>query len=195
MTTLISGYNRSMPRIFTIGHSNRQWNDFISLLQDNHVDIVVDVRRYPGSKVCPQFNKEEMAKELKKQNIEYINIEKLGGRRKQIATERSRRNYDSGWKNNSFRAYADYMTTTPFKEGINEILSLMTHYNTLAVMCAEAVPWRCHRRMIADYLTMLEGVSVYNIINYKQQPGPHKLTLFARLTDDKIVIYPEIYTF
>jgi uncharacterized protein (DUF488 family) len=120
---------------------------------------------------------------------------RLGGRRKQIATERARRNYNSGWKNNSFRAYADYMTTTPFKEGINEILSLMTHYNTLAVMCAEAVPWRCHRRMIADYLTMLEGVSVYNIINCKQQPGPHKLTLFARLTDDKIVIYPEIYTF
>lgn len=184
-----------MSRIFTIGHSNRQWNDFISLLQDSHVDIVVDVRRYPGSKVCPQFNKEEMTKELKKQNIEYINIEKLGGRRKEIATERSGCNYDSGWKNNSFRAYADYMTTTPFKEGINEILSLMTHYNTLAVMCAEALPWRCHRRMIADYLTMLEGVSVYNIINYKQQPGPHKLTLFARLTDDKIVIYPETYTF
>jgi len=85
------------------------------------------------------------------------------------------------------------MRTTPFKEGINEILSLMTHYNTLAVMCAEAVPWRCHRRMIADYLIMLEGVSVYNIINYKQHPGLHKLTLFARLTDDKIVIYPETY--
>ena len=132
-----------MPRIFTIGHSNRQWNDFISLLQDNHVDIVVDVRRYPGSKVCPQFNKEEMAKGLKKQNIEYINIEKLGGRRKEIATERPRCNYNSGWKNNSFRAYADYMTTTPFKEGINEILSLMTHYNTLAVMCAEYYSKRC----------------------------------------------------
>jgi uncharacterized protein (DUF488 family) len=180
-----------MSRIFTVGHSNRQWIDFIALLQDNHVDIVVDVRRYPGSKVCPQFNKEEMTKELKKQNIEYINIQKLGGRRKEIATERSKCNYNSGWKNNSFRAYADYMTTTSFKEGINEILSLMTQYNTLAIMCAETVPWRCHRRMIADYLTILEGVSVYNIINFKQQPGPHKLTLFARLTDDRIVIYPE----
>ena len=70
------------------------------------------------------------------------------------------------------------MTTTPFKEGINEILSLMTQYNNLAVMCAEALPWRCHRRMIADYLSMLESVSVYNIINCKQQPGPQWLTLF-----------------
>ena len=76
-----------MPRIFTIGHSNRQWNEFISLLQDNLVDVVVDVRRYPGSKVSPQFNKEEMTKELEKKNIEYINIEKLGGRRKKIATK------------------------------------------------------------------------------------------------------------
>ena len=184
-----------MPRIFTIGHSNRQWNEFISLLQDNLVDIVVDVRRYPGSKRSPQFNKEEMTKELEKKNIEYINIEKLGGRRKKIATERSIGNCNSGWKNSSFRAYDDYMTTTPFKEGINEILSLMTQYNNLAVMCAEALPWRCHRRMIADYLSMLEGVSVYNIINCKQQPGPHELTLFARLTGDKIVIYPETYTF
>jgi uncharacterized protein (DUF488 family) len=112
-----------------------------------------------------------------------------------VGFRHARRNHNSGWKNNSFRAYADYMTTTPFKEGINEILSLMTHYKTLAVMCAEALPWRCHRRMIADYLSMIEGVSVYNIINCKQQPGPHKLTLFARLIDDKIVIYPETYTF
>jgi uncharacterized protein (DUF488 family) len=73
---------------------------------------VVDVRRYPGSKVCPQFNKEEMSKELKNKNIEYINIEKLGGRRKKIVTENSRCDYNSGWKNNSFRAYADYMTTS-----------------------------------------------------------------------------------
>ena len=87
------------------------------------------------------------------------------------------------------------MITTQFNQGSNEILSLITQYNNLAVMCAEALPWRCHRRMIADYLTMLEGVSVYNIINCKQQPGPHKLTLFARLIDDKIVIYPETYTF
>ena len=135
-----------MSRIFTIGHSNRQWNDFISLLQDNHVDIVVDVRRYPGSKVSPQFNKEEMIKELEKKNIEYLNIEKLGGRRKEIATERSRRNYDSGWKNSSFKAYADYMTTTPFNEGINEILSLMTQY-IISLLCAQK---HCHGVVIGE---------------------------------------------
>lgn len=180
-----------MIQIFTIGHSNRQWDEFISLLQDNHVDIVVDVRRYPGSKICPQFNKEEMTKEIVKENMTYIHIEKLGGMRKQ-QIDIGKPKYDNqGWKNKSFRAFANYMATTSFKEGIDEILSLVTIYNNLSIMCAEAVPWRCHRRMIADYLTLIECISVYDIINSKQQPSLHKLTSFARLVDDKIIIYPE----
>jgi uncharacterized protein (DUF488 family) len=182
-----------MAKIFTIGHSNHKWNDFISSLKDKHVDTVVDVRRYPGSRACPQFNKGQMIIELKKENISYMHIEKLGGRRKQSDTKRSR--YDdnnSGWKNEAFRAYADYMATTSFREGISEVLSLMTNYNNLAVMCSEAVPWRCHRRMIADYLTLVEGISVFDIIDSKQQPEPHQLTSFAQLTDSKItIIYPE----
>ncbi len=179
-----------MTQILTIGHSNRQWNDFISLLQANHIDLVVDVRRYPGSKLCPQFNKEAMTKSLKMKCIVYTHIEKLGGRRKNIVSEKAKSNND-GWKNKSFRAYADYMATTQFKEGITEILSLIVKYDTLAIMCAEVVPWRCHRRMIADYLTMLQGVSVFNIIDSKHQPSPHKITSFARLTDNKLVTYPE----
>lgn len=180
-----------MVQIFTIGHSNRQWDDFISLLQDNHLDIVVDVRRYPGSKNCPQFNKEDMIKEIVKENITYIHIEKLGGMRKQQADILKTKYNNNGWKNKSFRAYAEYMTTTSFKEGIDEILSLLTKYNNLSIMCAEAVPWRCHRRMIADYLTLVECISVYDIISIRQQPTPHKLTSFARLVDDKIIIYPD----
>ena len=182
-----------MAKIFTIGHSNHKWSDFISILKDNHVDVVVDVRRYPGFRACPQFNKERMIVELKKENVSYIHIEKLGGRRKQSDTKRSRY-YDnnSGWKNEGFRAYADYMVTTSFLEGIREILSLMTNYNNLAIMCAEAVPWRCHRRMIADYLTLVEGISVFDIIDNKQQPEPHQVTSFAHLTHSKtIIIYPE----
>ncbi|MGC2684292.1 MAG: DUF488 domain-containing protein, partial [Candidatus Nitrosopolaris sp.] len=108
-------------------------------------------------------------------------------------TKRSRY-YDnnSGWKNEGFRAYADYMVTTSFLEGIREILSLMTNYNNLAIMCAEAVPWRCHRRMIADYLTLVEGISVFDIIDNKQQPEPHQVTSFAHLTESKTtIIYPE----
>jgi len=182
-----------MAKIFTIGHSNHKWSDFISILKDNHVDVVVDVRRYPGSRACPQFNKEQMIVELKKENVSYIHIEKLGGRRKRSDTKKSEYNSNnSGWKNEGFMAYADYMLTKSFREGIREILSLMTNYSDLAIMCAEAVPWRCHRRMISDYLTMVEGISVCDIIDSKQQPEAHQLTSFAHLTDSKTtIIYPE----
>ena len=177
--------------IYTIGHSNHEWVNFISILKDNHVDVVADVRRYPGSRVCPQFNNERMIMELKKENLSYIHIEKIGGRRKQSTRSRYDDN-NSGWRNEGFRAYADYMATTPFREGISEVLSLMTNYKNLAVMCSEAVPWRCHRRMIADYLILVEGISVFNIIGSKQQPEPHQLTSFAHLTDSKTtIIYPE----
>src|ERR671933_838659 len=98
---------------------------------------------------------------------------------------------NTGWRNKSFRAYANYMATTSFREGMNELLLLMKKYSNLAIMCAEAVPWRCHRRMIADYLVMVEGINVCDILDSKQQPAPHKLTSFARRTDDKIIIYPE----
>jgi uncharacterized protein (DUF488 family) len=183
-----------MVKIFTIGHSNHKWNDFISILKDNQVDVIVDVRRYPGSRTCPQFNKEQMSIELKKENVSYIHIEKLGGRRNQSDIRRSRYdNNNSGWKNKAFRAYADYMATTSFRAGICEICSLMTNYSNLAIMCSEAVPWRCHRRMISDYLTLVEDISVFNIIRSKQQPEPHKLTAFVRLTDSKTaIIYPRI---
>jgi uncharacterized protein (DUF488 family) len=183
-----------MPRVFTIGHSNRQWSDFISILKDNHVDLLVDIRRYPGSRACPQFNKEQMTIELNKESISYIHIEKLGGRRNKLDIKENSRNNDhnnNGWKNKSFRAYADYMATTSFKEGINELLSLMKKYSNLAIMCAEAVPWRCHRRMIADYLMMVEGINVFDILNSKKLPASHELTSFARLTENKIITYPE----
>ena len=180
-----------MTRIFTIGHSNRQWNEFTCLLQNNHVVMIVDVRRYPGSKSFPHFNKETMAKEVVTKNIEYNHIEKLGGRRKEIAKALV---YDnSAWKNKSFRSYADYMVTISFKEGIKELLSFLAKCDdSLAIMCSEAVPWRCHRRLIADYLVMIEGISVYNIIGNSGRPSPHKLTPFAlHLADDDIIIYPK----
>jgi uncharacterized protein (DUF488 family) len=182
-----------MARIFTIGHSNRKWSDFISILKHNHVDLLVDVRRYPGSRACPEFNKEQMTKKLREENVLYVHIEKLGGRRNKLDTKEDRHtdNNNTGWKNNSFRAYADYMATTSFREGISGLLSLMQKYPNLAIMCAEAVPWRCHRRMIADYLVMAEGISVFDILDRVQQPAYHELTSFAHLTDDKIITYPE----
>jgi uncharacterized protein (DUF488 family) len=185
-----------MARIFTIGHSNRKWSDFISILKDNHVDLLVDVRRYPGSRACPQFNKEQMTIELNKESVSYIHIEKLGGRRNKLDVNNDRHsdnnnNNNNGWKNRSFRAYADYMATTSFREAINELLSLMQKYPNLTIMCAEAVPWRCHRRMIADYLVIVEGISVSDILDRGKKPASHELTSFAHLTDDKIIIYRE----
>jgi uncharacterized protein (DUF488 family) len=182
-----------MVKIFTIGHSNQEWSNFTATLKDNHIDVIVNVRRYPGSKTCPQFNKEEMIRSLEKENVSYVHIEELGGRRKRSDTKRSRYDDNSGWKNESFRAYANYMATTSFRHGIHEILSLMTNYENLAIMCAEAVPWRCHRRMIADYLTLVEGISVFDIIiGSKKQPQLHQVTSFAHLTDSKTsIIYPE----
>jgi uncharacterized protein (DUF488 family) len=113
-----------MTHVFTIGHSNRKWSDFISILKDNRVDVLVDVRRYPGSRACPQFNKEQMTTELRKENVSYVHIEKLGGRRNKLDGKEYRRSdNNNGWKNKSFSA--DYMATTSFREGVNELLSLM----------------------------------------------------------------------
>ncbi len=174
--------------VFTIGHSNHSWFEFVSTLVNNNVNILIDVRRFPHSKVFPQFNKEEISKQLQMENIDYIHIEKLGGRRKQIITGKFR--YDNkGWKNKSFKAYADYMTSESFREGIDEMLSVITNYSNSSIMCSEAVPWRCHRRMISDYLTMVNGISVFDIINIKQPPRIHRLTPFAHLAEDKVIIY------
>jgi uncharacterized protein (DUF488 family) len=168
-----------MTKVFTIGHSNRQWNEFIRLLEDNGVVTIMDVRRYPGSKSFPQFNKENMAKELLSKDIRYAHIEKLGGRRKETAGA-SRTHDNSGWQNKSFRSFADYMVTVSFKEGIQELLLHMEKCNGyLAIMCSEAVPWRCHRRLISDYLVMVKNISVYNIIGNRGHPSPHKITSFA----------------
>ena len=158
----------------------------------NHVVMIVDVRRHPGSKSFPQFNKKIMAKELVTINIEYKHIEKLGGRRKEIANPLI---YDnSAWQNKSFRYYADYMATISFKQGIKELLSLIAKCDdSLAIMCSEAVPWRCHRRLIADYLVMIEDISVYNIIGNSAHPSLHRLTPFAlHLADNGIITYPKL---
>jgi uncharacterized protein (DUF488 family) len=181
-------------QIFTIGHSNRQWNEFVSLLKDNQVVTVVDVRRYPGSKSFPQFNKEILAKELLTRNICYGHIEKLGGRRNKIAIPQE---YDNeGWQNKSFRSYANYMLTKSFKEGMEELLSLIINCDeSLAIMCSEAIPWRCHIRLISGYLIMVKGILVYDIIgnSSSRRPSPHVVTPFARhIIDENIVIYPKL---
>jgi uncharacterized protein (DUF488 family) len=145
-----------MAKVFTIGHSNRKWSEFVSTLKDNHIDVVVDVSRYTGSRKCPQFNKEQMVKTLKTEDVSYGHIEKLGGRRKQSDITRSRydnNNNNSRWKNEGFRAYADYMARS-FKEAIHEIPSLMTNYNNLTIMCAEARKIEGCRIACSNYIAL-----------------------------------------
>ena len=179
--------------LFTIGHSNRSWDDFISLLLRSDINVVVDVRRFPSSRLWPQFNKQNMAKELIKHDIRYMHIEKLGGRRKEKEDYyRLEQCNNNGWRNKSFRAYANYMSSTKFKEGIQELLSIKkvkdNDESIIAILCAEALPWQCHRRLISDYLTIL-NISVYNIINSSYKPSLHKLPYFA-IIDNGQITYP-----
>ncbi len=143
--------------IWTVGHSTRPIEEFLDLLFSNGIELVVDVRSLPGSRRYPQYNQEPLAATLRGHGIDYLWMEDLGGRRKphkdSIHTE---------WRNKAFQAYADYMDTPAFREGMERVLNLATHHR-LALMCAEAVWWHCHRRMIADYLTA-RGVTVVHIM-------------------------------
>src|SRR4051812_3364930 len=125
--------------IFTIGHSTRTLDEFISLLHENKIAALADVRSYPGSKRFPHFNKEALAGSLEKENIEYIHLPSLGGRRKPLPGS-----HNTAWKNTMFRGYADHMETAAFAEGLDSLTSLALKRNT-AYMCSEAVWWRCHR--------------------------------------------------
>jgi uncharacterized protein (DUF488 family) len=190
--------------IFTIGHSNRSWNEFLSILKHYDISFLVDIRRFPSSRLWPQFNKTVMEKELANHNIKYLHIEKLGGRRngKRIdgntISEKMRETYNNyAWENKSFRAFADYMCTLEFKDGIEELLSLdkqedkkkkYTNYNNKAIMCAEALPWRCHRRLVSDYLVAIENVKVYDIMNISNT-SLHSLTSFAHI-ENGMLTYP-----
>ena len=181
------------PTIFTIGHSNRSWDIFLSLLLKNDISIVADIRRFPSSRLWPQFNKDHMKTGLAEHNIEYTHIVKLGGRRKEKnmlqLQEDGNNNY--AWRNKSFRAYANYMSTEEFKEGISELLSLKKeHLNGfIAIMCAESLPWQCHRRLISDYLSARNFI-VYDIIDGLHKPSLHKTTPFALFEKGKVT-YPK----
>jgi uncharacterized protein (DUF488 family) len=177
------------PRIFTIGHSNHSGDTFLSLLLKNNISVVADVRRFPSSRLWPQFNKDHMKTGLAKHNIEYNHLAKLGGRRRNEKEDKphlqekddNNNNNNYAWRDKSFRAYANYMGTEEFKEGISELLSLKKeHLNGLIViMCAEALPWRCHRRLISEHLSTARSFMVYDIIDGLHEPSLHKITPFA----------------
>jgi uncharacterized protein (DUF488 family) len=136
--------------------------------------LVVDVRGLPGSKRYPQFNKEALAQSLREHGIHYEHLPKLGGRRKPRPDSRN-----TAWRNASFRGYADYMETEEFRRGIERLLDLANKVGPTAIMCAEAVWWRCHRALISDYLKT-RGIEVVHIVDAKKTE-PHPYTSVARI--------------
>src|SRR5205085_11447350 len=140
--------NSESKIIWTIGHSTRSFQEFCDILNSFHIDLIADVRSFPGSRKFPHFNKETLEHSLPEQNIKYIHIKNLGGRRKSNPGS-----VNTGWRSSAFRAYADYMATEEFKKGINELIGFALHLRT-AYMCSEAVWWRCHRSLISDYLKL-----------------------------------------
>jgi len=161
-------------KIWTIGHSTREIDNFISLLQGNGIKLIADVRMFPGSKRYPQFNGEALAETLGKHGIRYEHFLELGGRRKAKPDSRN-----MAWRNESFRGYADYMETQKFRDGIARLVELANDAGPTAIMCAEAVWWRCHRSLISDYLKA-RGVDVIHILD-AGKTEPHPYTSAARI--------------
>jgi uncharacterized protein (DUF488 family) len=167
----------------TIGHSNRSLEEFLGMLQAHRIELLVDVRTVPRSRHNPQFNRETLPVSLAGAGIKYRHMPGLGGLR-----HPRKDSFNTGWRNDSFRGYADYMQTSEFAENIRELLALEDGHR-VAVMCAESVPWRCHRSMIADALTA-RGVVVRHIMS-ATKANPHKLTSFARVEGERVT-YPSI---
>jgi uncharacterized protein (DUF488 family) len=159
--------------IFTIGHSTRPLDEFIELLRANAVKRVIDIRTIPRSRHNPQFNRETLGPTLRKRGIGYTHIKKLGGLRHAMANS-----INLGWHNASFRGFADYMSTPDFAAGLARAMKL-AKAKPSALMCAEAVPWRCHRSLVADAL-VVRGMEVQDIVG-ASRPKPHELTPFARV--------------
>jgi uncharacterized protein (DUF488 family) len=147
---------------FTIGHSTRSIDEFVDLLRASNIELVVDVRHIPRSRTNPQFNREGLPEQLHRLQIGYVHLASLGGLRK--SPRKIETAPDLFWKNSSFRNYADYALTEEFHNGLTALRDL-GHKQRAVVMCAEAVWWRCHRRIIADYLICAEE-SVFHILGY-----------------------------
>jgi uncharacterized protein (DUF488 family) len=170
-------------RIFTVGHSNLPFEQFVSLLKEHEIRLLADIRHYPSSRKFPHFNRQTLSELLAAQDIDYLWFESLGGRRH---TGKDTESVNTGLRSIAFRSYADYMATDEFRRGVDELLIAATKSLT-TVMCAEKLYWRCHRRLLSDYLVS-RGIGVIHII----EPGRtsiHKLAPYAIVTESSI-IYP-----
>jgi uncharacterized protein (DUF488 family) len=169
------------PSILTVGHSTRTLGEFIALLRAHEVTLVVDVRTIPRSRHNPQFNKDSLSVSLRRAGVKYIHLPGLGGLRHARSSSSN-----TGWRNDSFRGYADYMQTPEFEENIERLIELAKK-DRVAIMCAEAVPWRCHRSLIGDALTV-RGIRAEDIMSLTHR-RVHALTPFASVQGMNIT-YP-----
>ncbi|HYJ89548.1 MAG TPA: DUF488 domain-containing protein [Pyrinomonadaceae bacterium] len=164
--------------IWTVGHSTRGVEEFVEMLHEHRIEALVDVRSFPGSRRYPHFNKGQLSETLPEADLEYLHLPELGGRRKPRAGSKN-----IAWQNEGFRGYADYMETADFQKGIETLLEL-GKCKRAAVMCAEALWWRCHRSLIADYLKA-RGVEVIHIMSAGKSE-PHPYTSVARIIDGRL---------
>ncbi|GAB3122422.1 DUF488 domain-containing protein [Glaciibacter psychrotolerans] len=172
-------------KVFTIGHSTHPLDEFILMLENNAVQRLIDVRSVPGSRHNPQFGEHELARSMPNAGIDYGRLPKLGGLRH---TPVAQATINGAWRNKSFSSYADYMQTTDFAEGIDELISLARE-QTVAIMCAEAVPWRCHRSLIGDAL-LARQIRVDDIMS-ATSTRPHSMTRFAQVAGTRVWYPPE----
>lgn len=172
----------SAPAILTIGHSTLSLEEFIGLLTAHGVAVVVDIRTVPRSRHNPQFNKETLPDALKAAGIGYVHMAELGGLR-----HPRKDSPNTAWRNSSFRGFADYMQTPEFDLGVQSVITL-ARKNRIALMCAEAVPWRCHRSLIADKL-LVKGIHAEHIMSPTNRRS-HVLTPWARVAGTHIT-YPQ----
>jgi uncharacterized protein (DUF488 family) len=166
-----------------VGHSTRAIEEFIELLNAHGVERLVDVRTVPRSRHNPQFNRDSLPGTLQAAGIDYVHMAGLGGLRKPRPDS-----VNTGWRNLSFRGYADHMQSAEFAQSLEQIMALAQHQQ-LALMCAEAVPWRCHRSLIGDAL-LAHGLAVEEIVNAKRRE-PHRLTPFAVVAATAVTYPPE----
>jgi uncharacterized protein (DUF488 family) len=168
--------------VFTVGHSTLPIEDFIAVLDAYGIETLADIRTVPRSRHNPQFNGDALAEALQRQGIDYVAMPGLGGLR------RPRKDSPNmAWRNESFRGYADYMQTPAFEEALDSLIEV-SRRKRVAIMCAEAVPWRCHRSLVADALNARD-IPVVEILS-RTSRRPHKLTPFAQVQGTKVTYPP-----
>ena len=167
--------------IWTIGHSTRDFSEFVELLKKNSIEVLVDVRSMPGSRKFPHFDKEQLELHLPEHGIQYVHSTDLGGRRKG-----KKDSVHTAWRNASFRAYADYMETDDFGKALDHLKGLAAE-SSICMMCSEAVWWRCHRSMISDILKVQKW-RVWHILS-STKVEPHPYTSAAVIKDGRLMYH------